>query len=120
MLLPGEQGSEKEIVSERKRQREREKIQTRVSGTPTNSNIGSPLSHPYIYIYVYSFQPFLIRREEILIGEESRHRDHDREVFFSEDRNLDLEEEEGKDRRRFSRSYNNKDALGIIEEQVVE
>lgn len=40
--------------------------------------------------------------------------------FFSEDRNLDLEEEEGKDRRRFSRSYNNKDALGIIEEQVVE
>lgn len=116
MLLPGEQGSEKEIVSERKRQRE--KIKTRVSGTPTNSNIGSPLSHPYIY--VYSFQPFLIRREEILIGEESRHHDHDREVFFCEDRNLDLEEEEGKDRRRFSRSYNNKDALGIIEEQVVE
>lgn len=43
--------------------------------------------------------------------------------FFFEDRNLDLEEEEGEKREkggRFSRGYNNKDALGIIEEQVVE
>lgn len=43
--------------------------------------------------------------------------------FFCEDRNLDLEEGEGEKREkggRFSRGYNNKDALGIIEEQVVE
>lgn len=119
MLLPGEQGSEKEIVSERKRQREREKIQTRVSGTPTNSNIGSPLSHPYIYICIL-FPALLDKKRGNFNWRRITHRDHDREVFFSEDRNLDLEEEEEKDRRRFSRSYNNKDALGIIEEQVVE
>lgn len=104
----------------RERDRERERKSKRVSPEHRLIRTLALLYRTHIYIYVYSFQPFLIKREEILIGEESRHRDHDREVFFSEDRNLDLEEEEGKDRRRFSRSYNNKDALGIIEEQVVE
>lgn len=64
------------------KEREKERKSKRVSPEHRLIRTLALLYRTHIYIYVYSLQPFLIRREEILIGEESRHRDHDREVFF--------------------------------------